>query len=466
MHTFNMRAIVRPNLSIAKAALLLAPLALILAGCGGNAQAPAMPPRPPTAITSALVAQKDVPVYVDEIGRCVATESVLIEPQASGRVAGIHFKDGSDVKKGDRLFTIDPRPYEVALQKALSELNEFKAELAQVEANLAQERARIERSVAGLKESEARLGLSRLEFARSAELVKTDAMPRQDYDQKKMAVEVTEAQVRSSKADVTMSESQLKFSEAAIGVARAKVATAEAEVENARLNLSYTIILSPINGRAGQRLVDIGNVVSALNPVSMLSLQALDPIYADFTIPESELTRVRGHMNTAELGVEVRAADAPEKAHLGSLSFLDNAVKTESGTVKLRATVPNKERLLWPGQFVKVRVILTTIKHALLVPAQAVQVGQMGPFLFVVKSDNTVELRPVKLGQRHAELVAIKDGVAAGEKIVTTGQMMLFPGASVMEGPPAAVPGGNAPRKSDSSKTAEAPPQKDGESGK
>ncbi|HYG76355.1 MAG TPA: efflux RND transporter periplasmic adaptor subunit [Planctomycetota bacterium] len=396
-----------------------------------------MPQRPPTAITSAVVEQRDVPVYLDEIGRCVATEVVSIEPQASGRVVGIHFSDGSDVKKGDKLFTIDPQPYELALKKALSELNEFKAELSQAEANLAQERARIDRSVAGLKENEARLGLSRLEFDRAAELVKTDAMPRQDYDQKKMAVDVSEAQVRSSKADVTMSESQLKNSEAAIGVARARVATAEAEVDNAKLNLSYTNVLAPIDGRAGQRLVDIGNVVSATDRGSMLSLQRVDPIYADFTIPESELTRVREHMNAAQLKVEVRAADAPERVHTGVLSFLDSSVKTETGTVKLRATIPNKDRLLWPGQFVKVRLILSTIPGALLVPAQALQVGQAGSFVFIVKSDNTVDMRPVKLGQRHAELVAINDGVKAGERVVTTGQMMLFPGAQVMETPAA-----------------------------
>ena len=439
MHTFDVRSNVIGSLRILTA-IVLSALAMTISGCGRNAQGQAMPQRPPSAVTTAAVQDQDVPVYIDEIGRCVSTEIVSIEPQASGRVIGIHFKDGADVKKGDKLFTIDRRPYEVALQKAASELEEFKAELKQAEANLVQERARIERSVAGLKESEARLGLSKLEFDRSVELVKTDAMPRQDYDQKKMAVEVAEAQVKSSKADVTMSESQLNNSDAAIAVARARVQTAQAEVAIAELNLSYTEVLAPIDGRAGQRLVDVGNVVSTTNPISMLSLQAVDPIYADFTIPESELSRVRSHMAEGALTVEVRAADAPAKIHTGMLSFLDNAVKTDSGTVKLRATVPNKERLLWPGQFVKVRVVLTTIKQAKLIPAQAIQVGQMGSFVFVTKSDNTVDLRPVKLGQRHGELVAISEGVNAGEKVVTTGQMMLYPGAAVIEAPSVTAP--------------------------
>lgn len=351
---------------------------LWIAGCtnGGAAEqkAGAGAQRPPAMVTVAAAVTQDVPVYVDEVGRCVAREAVSVQPQVSGRITAIHFTDGADLKKGDLLFTIDPRPYEAQLHSA--------------EATLAQQKAALD--------------LAKLQFQRAADLIGTKAIAQQDYDTRKNAVDVAAAQVRQS----------------------------EAAVETARLNLEYTAIHSPINGRAGHRLVDIGNVVAA-NTGSLLSIQRVDPIYADFTVTENELSEVRRHMSHGELRTEVRLPDEPDQPLIGELTFLDNAVQDTTGTVMLRATVPNVNHRLWPGQFVKVRLVLNTVHAAVLVPAVAPQTSAKGSFLYVVKEDATAELRPVKLGQRQGDFMVVEQGLKPGELVITSGQLTVMPGAKV-----------------------------------
>ncbi|HYG74343.1 MAG TPA: efflux RND transporter periplasmic adaptor subunit [Planctomycetota bacterium] len=416
------------TLSVALAILFIA------SGCGNKAVGQAPPAMPPAMITAVPVSVRTVPLYIDEIGRCVATEVVSIQPQASGRITEVFFKDGADVKKGDRLFTIDPRPFQVQLQQAEAALVENKAELTRAEANLAQEQAALGRGLAGINEMQARLELSKLEFERAKELVKADAVARQQFDEKKMGVSVSEAQLKSSQAAMSMAQAQVRHAEAEVAVARAKVESSQAAIASAKLNLEYTTVLSPIDGRAGQRLVDVGNVVSAtFNPVSLVVLQRIDPIYVDFTVPEAELSRVRKLMSGRTLKVEVRPADSPDALHVGEFSFLDNAVQQSSGTIKLRATVQNRERALWPGQFVRVRLILAELQNSILVPARAIQTGQAGRFVYVVKPDATVEMRVVKPGQRHGDDILISEGLKEGERIVLAGHLTLYPGAKVQE---------------------------------
>ena len=358
--------------------LAMAVSLLFLAGCtNGRAseqKAGGMGQRPPASVTVATAVTKDVPVYLDEVGRCVARESVSVQPQVSGRITAIHFTDGADLKKGDLLFTIDPRPFEAQLHSA--------------EATLAQQRAALD--------------LAKLQFERAAGLIGTKAIAQSDYDTRKNAVDVAAAQVRQS----------------------------EAAVETARLNLEYTSIRSPINGRAGHRLVDIGNVVAA-NSTALLSIQRVDPIYSDFTVTENDLSEVRRHMTRGGLKVEVRLPDEPDKPVLGELTFLDNAVQDATGTVMLRATVPNPNHRLWPGQFVRVRLVLSTLPGAVLVPAAAPQMSAKGSFIYVVKEDATAELRPVKLGQRQGDLLVIEQGVKPGERVIVSGQLTVMPGAKV-----------------------------------
>jgi multidrug efflux system membrane fusion protein len=363
---------------------------VLLAGCGKKE--PANFERPPAPVTTSTAISQDVPLYLDAVGKIVAREVVSIQPQVSGRITQIHFTDGADVKVGELLFTIDPRPYQAQLQQA--------------EANLAQ--------------AEAALSLAKISFARVESVSDPRAVSRQDYDIKKSAVDSAAALVKQNLAALA----------------------------SARINLEYCTIRSPISGRAGQRAVDVGNVVAA-NSGSMLVIQRLDPIYADFTITENELTAVQRNMARRNLRVEVRLPDETGAGREGILTFLDNSVQEGSGTVKLRATLTNNDRRFWPGRFAKVRLVLDTRREAVLIPAEAPQMSAKGSFVFVVKEDSSAELRPVKLGQRQGDVIVVEAGVKAGERVVVKGQLGVTPGGkvNVAENPPSgAAPKAKAQR--------------------
>jgi multidrug efflux system membrane fusion protein len=298
-------------------------------------------------------------------------------------LVGIHFKDGTDVKKNDLLFTIDPRPYQAALDKA--------------KATLAQDRAKA--------------FYDQAQLVRNEELLKIKAVAPQAVD--------------SAQSEALASTALVQADEAA--------------VETAQINRDYCEIHSPVDGRTSKRMVDIGNVV-ATNNTQLLLIQRQDPIYVDFTVPEGALPAVRQFQEAHTLTVEASFADAPPKKRLGKLDFLDSGVQQNSGTVRMRALLDNKDRLFWPGQFTKVRLLLDSLKNAVLVPAEAVQVGENGPFVFVVKADSTVDLRSVKPGQRQGESVVISDGLKPGETVVVTGQIALAPGATVVPIPVETAP--------------------------
>ena len=363
---------------------------LTASGCNrANPQAagPQMPPAP--LVTVAKAQKQDVPLYLDEIGKSGGSESVTVTPQVGGRITERHFQDGADLTKGALLFVIDPRPYQAQLDSARASLAQAKAALA----------------------------LAKAQFARDEELVGSKAISKQDYDTKKNTVDVDLAQVES----------------------------AEAVLETAKLNLEYCYIHSPIEGRAGARLVDVGNVVQA-NTTGLLLIQRLDPIYADFTVTEGDLPEVQKEMSRGSLKTLVRLPSDPEnRARSGKLTFLDNAVQNGTGTVNLRATMSNPDHHFWPGQFVKVRLVLATQKNAVLIPNQATQISQKGPFVYVVKPDGTADIRPVTLGQRQGDNVVITQGVAAGENVIVTGQMTVPPGGKVRVDTGAAPGLGGAP---------------------
>lgn len=347
----------------------------MLSGCEKKQPAPAVShERPPALVTAAAVVTRDIPVYLDEIGRCVAREVVSIKPQVEGRIMQIHFQDGATIKKGDLLFTIDPRPYE--------------AELAQ--------------RVAAVEEAKAGLDLKKTEFARVAGMLNVHAASQAEYDVSKSEMAVAEARIQS----------------------------ALAAVEVSKLNLNYCYIKSPMDGRAGQRLVDVGNVIKSDGNTSLLVIQDLDPIYADFTVTEGELPRVRQMMAKGVLTAHV-ALPSDAEPRDGELTFLDNAVQDATGTVRLRATIPNSDYHFWPGQFVRVRLVLKIIKGATLVPGQSIQIGQQGPFVYIIKPDTTAELRLVKTGQRQGDLITVTEGLHEGEVVVLSGHMGVMPGGHV-----------------------------------
>jgi multidrug efflux system membrane fusion protein len=332
----------------------------------------AQPAARPASV--AKVVTKDVPLYLDEIGTCAAYETVQVQAQVSGTIMTRHFQDGSDVKKGDPLFTIDPRPYQAALDQA-----------------------------------KAQAALDQVTLKRQEDLRARKVISPQDYD---------------------------------IAVANAQKSQAAAEA--AQVNLDYCYIKSPINGRVGLRNVDVGNLVGPSTP-PLVTIQGLDPIYTDFTVAENDLPLVRKYLSGPNLKVQTYLADGSITPRMGDLYFIDNAVQPGSGTVKARGVTPNPDRALWPSEFVRVRFVLDTLKDAMLVPSQAVQVSQSGPFVFVVKSDNTVDLRPVTPGQRQdGDLAVIESGVKAGETVVVTGQLALSPGARVAPQPYAAQTPGSS----------------------
>jgi multidrug efflux system membrane fusion protein len=315
-------------------------------------------PRP---VTTAKVITEDVPLYLDEIGNTAAYETVQIQAQVSGQIVSREFKDGADVKKGDLLFLIDPKPYEAVLAAA-----------------------------------QADLALNQATFKRQAELKAKNVTASQDWD-----------------------------------TAQANQRRSEAAVAAAQVNLDRCYIRSPIDGRAGLRNVDVGNVVGPSTNTPLLTIMGLDPIYTDFTVAEPDLPLVRRYLNNPNLKVVTDADGDNVEPRDGKLYFIDEAVQPGAGTVKLRGVTPNPDRALWPAQFVKVRLILDVLKDAKLVPSTAVQIGQNGPYLFVVKSDTTLELRQVKPGQAQGDLLVITDGVQPGEMVVTSGQLQLSPGMKV-----------------------------------
>jgi multidrug efflux system membrane fusion protein len=315
-----------------------------------------------------------VPFYLDEIGTTGSFETVQIKAQVTGQIVSREFTDGGDVKKGDLLFKIDPRPYEAVLNSA-------KADAALAQANL----------------------------NRQLELKAKNVTATQELD-----------------------------------TARANAMRAEAAVAAAQVNLDFCNVRAPIDGRAGLRNVDVGNVVSPGTEGSLLTIQGLDPIYTDFTVAEPDLPLVRRYLQNPNLKVMTDAEDDNVPPRLGDLYFIDNAVQPGAGTVKVRAVTPNSDRALWPSQFVRVRLILDVLKDAPMVPSGAVQIGQNGPYVFVVKPDSTLDLRPVKPGQAHGDETVISEGVKPGEMVVVSGQLQLSPGAKVVakEEPPAGQGGG------------------------
>src|SRR5438067_5860497 len=373
--------------------------------------------RPPAPVSVAAAVTQDVPTYLDAIGKTVAREVVSIQPQVSGRILNIHFTDGANVKKGDLLFTIDTRPFEANLRQAQANVAKDLALKKQAEANLAKD-------VAQSKYGE-------VEAKRFRTLVEQGVVSREQYDQAESNTESLKATVEADKAAIHSAEESIKVDTAA--------------VDSAKVELSYCYIRSPIDGRAGQRQVDIGNVVnpggssgggsgntggSSGSSSSLLVIERIDPIYADFTIPQDNLAVVQQQMRQGTLKTEVRLPEATDPI-AGQLTFLDNAVQSGTGTINLRATIPNSDHRFWPGRFVNIRLVLSTIHGAVLVPATAPQMSAKGSFVYVIKQDSTAEQRQVTLGQRQGDLVVVEKGVEPGERVVTVGQIGVTPGGKV-----------------------------------
>ena len=351
--------------------LVLAACSFLGACSGTKAPAPAAPAVP---VLAAAVEQKDMPVQLQAIGSVEAYSTVSVKTQITGELTGVYFQEGEEVKKGALLFTLDKRPLEAELKK----------QEANLEHDIAQAR------------------LARLDATRYEGLLREGVISQQQYDQAQANADQLGAAVRAD----------------------------QAAVENARVQLIYCSIYSPINGRTGTLMIHQGNMIKANDTPFLVNINQVEPIRVAFTVPEQYLAEIKRSAAGGKLLVQA-AIQADNRPAAGVLSFIDNSVDPATGTIKLKGEFANADRRLWPGQFVDITLVLHTQQNAMVVPAQAVQTGQQGQFVFVIKPDMTVEARPVTVNRTLSGEAIIDHGLAAGERVVTDGQLRLVPGSKV-----------------------------------
>jgi membrane fusion protein, multidrug efflux system len=352
-------------------------VALFSIGCSEKNAGSLPPPsemNQPVPVTVAEAAERDVPVQVTGIGNVEAYSTVTIKSLVDGEIQRAYFTEGQDVKKGDLLFTIDPRP--------------FKATLQQVEANLARDEAQAQNA--------------RQQLKRYSQLEQAGIVSKDQYDQFQTNAAALEAAIRAD----------------------------QATIDHAKIQLGYCSIYSPISGRTGSLLVYPGNLVKT-NDTSLVVINQVSPIYVDFSVAERYLAEIKEHQTHGRLQVLASIPNNGGKPSQGQLTFINNTVDSSTGTIMLKATFPNGDRRLWPGQFVSLTLDLTVQPHATVVPSQAVQTGQQGKYIFVVKPDLTTEIRSVEVGNTVGGVTVIEQGIKPGETVVTNGQLRLYPGAKV-----------------------------------
>lgn len=326
-------------------------------------------------VTVASVIRKTVPIQLHVIGNVEAYSTVEIKARAGGELMSVNFREGQDVNKGDLLFTIDPRTYKTALEAA--------------QANLAKDAALSKKADN--------------DVIRYTELFRDQLVSKDDYEK------------------ITATAEALK----------ATLAADKSAVENAGLQLGYCSIYAPVSGRTGSLLTNQGNLIKANDDKPMVVINQIQPVYAAFSVPEQNLADIKKYMAGGKLKVEASISDEDRNAEEGVLTFIDNTVDAATGTIKLKATFSNKDKRLWPGQFVNINMTLASHPDAVVVPSQAVQTGQQGQYIFVVKDDLTVEQRPVAVDRTINDEAVIATGLKGGEKVVTDGQLRLVPGAKV-----------------------------------
>ncbi len=356
----------------------------------------------PVPVTTAAVQQRDVPVEVQAIGNVEAYETVSVRSQVTGTVTEVFFHEGDFVKKGDQLFTIDPRPFQALLEQAKANLARDEALLSQADAQLARDQAQSDY----LQQTS----------QRSAELAERGILSKD--------------QLQQSQAQAASNAAAVKADQAAVQSARAQLVAQQAAVDNAAVQLAYTIIRSPINGRTGNLTMKPGNLATA-NTTELTTIAQVEPVYVTFAVPATRLPAIRSHESKDALTVTAQPQDESNASVSGSLAFIDNAVDTTTDTIKLKAKFDNADHRLWPGEFSRVTLRLATLSNATVVSNEAVQTGQDGPFVFVVKADTTVEQRAVTITQRVNDDVVIGQGLEPGETVVTEGQLRLEPGSRV-----------------------------------
>ncbi len=363
---------------------------------------PKKPVSVPLPVTVSAATQKTVPVQLRAIGNVQAYSTVTVKSKVGGELVRVHFTEGQDVKKGDLLFTIDPRSFEAALKEAEAKLERDLAQVQQAKANL-------ERDLFRAKNAED--DAKRYEF-----LIEKGVVTRQQYEKMRADADALEATVRADRAAVENAEAAVRADRAA--------------VENAKIQLGYCLIRSPMDGRTGSLLIHQGTIVKA-EDIHLLTILQIVPIYVSFSVPEQYLLDIKKFTALGTLRVEAVVPMNEDRVEKGAITFIDNTVDSSTGTIRLKGAFENRERRLWPGQFVNVALTLTTEPNVIVVPSHAIQTGQEGQYVFVIKQDMTVESRPVVVGRTVDRETVVQKGLHADEKVVIDGQIRLYPGARV-----------------------------------
>lgn len=352
---------------------------LFLFGCGSKQQnqaAGGAGGRSPAPVVVANVEQRDIPVQISAIGNVEAYQTVQIRSQVNGQIQKIFFKEGEDVREGQPLFQLDKRPFQADLEKAIGQM----------------------------KHDQAQAENSRIQADRYSGLEKQGIVSHEQAEQLRA----------QAKADASAVEAD------------------KAAVEAARVQLQYTDIVAPINARTGSLMINLGNLVKANDTPYLLQLNQVTPIYVTFSVPEANLDRVRKRFSSGQLKVLAYPKGQADSPAEGRLTFIDNGVDTTTGMLKLKGTFQNADRRLWPGEFVDVALVLSTQRNVVVVPTKAVQTGQQGEYVYVVRTDSTAESRPVKTAGTYQNLTLIADGLKAGEQVIVNGQLRVAPNAKVV----------------------------------
>ena len=355
-------------------------------GAGGGAQ----------PVVTAKVSQRDVPVDIAAVGNVEAYTSISVKSQVTGQLQEAFFHEGDVVKKGDKLFTIDPRPLEAALRQAEANLTRDQSLLNQAQAQLARDAANADYNTQAAN--------------RQAALFERGLVSKEVADQAKATADANAATIAADKANVESAKSQ--------------VVVQQSVVDGAKVSLSYTIIRSTIDGRTGNNTVKPGNLVTA-NNTELVTVAQLEPVYVTFTVPATYLAQIKSRMAEDKLLVTAAPQDGNPQQVEGQLTFIDNTVDTATDTIKLKATFPNKRLRLWPGDFVNGRLTVDTRKGGLTVPTAAIRHGPVGDYVWVVRPDMTVEFKPVLVGQASASRVLVERGLNGDEIVVTDGHYRL-----------------------------------------
>jgi membrane fusion protein, multidrug efflux system len=339
---------------------------------------------PAVPVTIAIAEARDVPVLIRGLGNVQAYKTVAIRSRVEGQIVKISFEEGQNVKAGDQLFQIDPRPFQAMLDQAN----------------------------ANLKKDEAQLEGAQLDLERYGKLVPTGFQSKQSWDQQKATVDSLRASIDADKA----------------------------QIDNAKLNLSFADIRSPIDGRTGQRLVDLGNMVQANQNTTLVTITQIKPIFVNFTVPQYANHNLRKSQAKQPLTVTAYSADDHYKLAEGELTLIDNQIEAQTGTLRLKATFANTDEQLWPGEFVNVRLELSMRKDAVTVPQRVVMQGANGAYAYVIKPDNTAERRVIEIESTQDGYTVISKGIAVGEKVVLDGQYRLSNGSPVRIDQPTTAP--------------------------